>query len=642
MRRVLAVVVLALAVLAAAPARADEVRHGYQHTTGIPTFVAEPDRAYVTAAAGVETARTFVSAPAPFALAAASATGDPVLGACPLTSPLTDDGERSAETAPSVDCSSVTPVEPTADGTWLVAMEPWPAHGVAIVPLLEPTTTFEIAFDTTATEVLPGAAPTAPTTVAATSRPTTAPSSAPDAPPSFAIDPPPSVAAPPIVDDLPVVSTVAAAVPETVTRALGRVADPSALVVLPAVAIVVGGALLLRRRYPTVVLPEAAARPMGGAAALLVLPVLLLSEANVYKLGLVLIVLTAAIGLHVLVTWSGELSLAQAPLVGLPAFTVAKLSADHDISAVHLLPVAVAVGVLAGAVVGIPALRARGLQVALVTLAAGVAIDRFFFTREWVVGPPGGASVPTPRIGPIELATSRSMWPLLVAVVLGGVAAAWLLDRSKVGRGLRWVKAHPEAAASYGIPVSRYRASAYALAGGFAGLAGGLTTIWVQRLTPQAFPLSLSFTYLIIVALAGRGFVGGVAAAALAVEGGRLFLAGGGALIAYAAPLGLILTLTRHQTGLNGLGRQAAALVKERTMQHQIRIRTIVGAVIVAVGFAAIALAWYHAGNTDQVWVQNQELLSGGVGGLALVVVGSALLMVDWLASVLTRDDTAA
>ena len=645
MRRALAIAVLALAVLAAAPASAEEVRHGYQHTTGVPTVVAEPDRAYVAATAGIETARTFVSAPRPFALVAASATGDPVLGACPLTSPLTADGERSAETAPSVDCSSVTPVERTADGSWLVSMEPWPVNGVAIVPMLEPTTTFEIAFDTTATKSLAVDAPAPPTTAVRTAAP--APAAAPlptgDAPTqSFAVAPPPSIDAPVSPGRAPVAAAVAAAVPETVTRALGRVADPSSLVVLPAVAVIVGGALLLRRRYPTIVVSEAAARPVGGAVALALVPVLLLSEANVYKLGLVLIVLTAAIGLHILVTWSGELSLAQAPLVGLPAFTVAKLSADHDISAVHLLPVAVVVGVVAGALVGIPALRARGLQVALVTLAAGVAIDRFFFTREWVVGPPGGASVPTPTLGPIELATSRSMWPLLVAVVLGGVAVAWLLDRSKVGRGLRWVKAHPDAAASYGIPVSRYRATAYALAGGFAGLAGGLTTIWVQRMTPQAFPLSLSFTYLIIVALAGRGFVGGVAAAALAVEGGRLFLAGGGALIAYAAPLGLILTLTRHQTGLNGLGRQAAALVKERTMQHQIRTRTIIGTVIVAVGFAAIVLAWYHAGNTDQVWIQNQELLSGGIGGLALVVVGSALLMVDWLASVLTRDDRAA
>ena len=45
----------------------------------------------------------------------------------------------------------------------------------------------------------------------------------------------------------------------------------------------------------------------------------------------------------------------------------------------------------------------------------------------------------------------------------------------------------------------------------------------------------------------------------------------------------------------------------------------------------AIALAWYHAGNTDQLWIQNQELLSGGIGGGALVVLGAALLIRDAL-----------
>src|SRR5204863_4287113 len=112
--------------------------------------------------------------------------------------------------------------------------------------------------------------------------------------------------------------------------------------------------------------------------------------------------------------------------------------------------------------------------------------------------------------------------------------------------------------AAFGVPVARYRTLAYVLAGGFAGFSGALTAMWVQRLTPQAFPLTKSFTYLIVVALAGRGFVGGVAAAASIIEGGRLFLPNADALLTYGAPLGLIVTLTRYPTGLNGFGRRLA------------------------------------------------------------------------------------
>jgi hypothetical protein len=176
--------------------------------------------------------------------------------------------------------------------------------------------------------------------------------------------------------------------------------------------------------------------------------------------------------------------------------------------------------------------------------------------------------------------------------------------------------------------------------------------MWVQRLTPQAFPLNLSFTYLIIVALAGRGFIGGVAVAAAFVEGGRLFIASGGAVIAYLAPAGLILTLTQHRAGLNGLGRQIAGRLrrerKERVMSAMktppsrgIHWWALAGVVGIATGFAAIGLAWYHLGNTRQVWIQNQELLSGGIGGLALVVLGVGLLIVDRLTTTRAQDPVA-
>jgi hypothetical protein len=63
-----------------------------------------------------------------------------------------------------------------------------------------------------------------------------------------------------------------------------------------------------------------------------------------------------------------------------------------------------------------------------------------------------------------------------------------------------------------------------------------------------------------------------------------------------------------------------------------LRVVPIVGAVAIALGFVGIGTAWYHAGNTSQLWIQNQELLSGGLGGIALVAVGCTVLVVDQLA----------
>jgi hypothetical protein len=270
-----------------------------------------------------------------------------------------------------------------------------------------------------------------------------------------------------------------------------------------------------------------------------------------------------------------------------------------------------------------------------------VAIDRFFFTKDWLIGGGAGAQVSVPTLGPFTFASARALYPLLALFLALAVMVAWALHRSKVGRAWLWVKAQPDAAAAFGVPVARYRLGAYAVAGAYAGFSGGLTAMWVQHLTPAAFPPSRSFTYLIAVALAGPGFLGGLAAAVAVLEGGRLFLPNADALLAYGAPIGLVMTLTRYRNGLNGAIAALAGAVSSRRESAMddapvtaptLRVVPIIGAVAIALGFIGIGTAWYHAGNTSQLWIQNQELLSGGLGGIALVAVGCTVLVVDQLA----------
>jgi hypothetical protein len=133
-------------------------------------------------------------------------------------------------------------------------------------------------------------------------------------------------------------------------------------------------------------------------------------------------------------------------------------------------------------------------------------------------------------------------------------------------------------------------------------------------------------------------------------------------VISYLGPVALLVNLTVYKAGLNGAGRDLMAklsrsqnrlssngrglpvegrepdvdggLVAEARRAPAIGsgsqppgIASILSVIGIAAGFLAIGLAWYHSGNTDQVWIQNQELLSGGVGGLALVVLGVGVLL---------------
>jgi branched-chain amino acid transport system permease protein len=375
----------------------------------------------------------------------------------------------------------------------------------------------------------------------------------------------------------------------------------------------------------------------------------LASETVAYRLGLVAIFFVGAIGLHILVNWAGELSLAHAAFVGLPAFAVAQVSSHSGLSPILALPVGVLVGVLLGLVVAVPALRARGLQVALVTLAVGIAIGRFFFVRSWVIGSSGGIRVPVPSLLGIRFDTSRSLLPVLAAVVLLAALAAGAILESKVGRALSLVRANPDAAAAMGIPVAMYRSVVYAVAGGFAGLAGYAYVFWVQRVGSKAFPLELGFTYLVIAVLAGKGGLTGLALSAALIEGGQVFSIIPHDFALYLGPMALIFNVTRYQEGFNGVLRETrerfgnrrgvAVMTSDRGIGSRwragrggaIRLPVVVAGLLLIAGFSALALAWYHVGNTDQLLIQNQEIVSGGLGGLGLIVVGSMLLVRDAL-----------
>jgi branched-chain amino acid transport system permease protein len=389
----------------------------------------------------------------------------------------------------------------------------------------------------------------------------------------------------------------------------------------------------------------------SGALAIALVP-MLFDEVTVYNAGLVLIFVIAALGLHLLVNWAGQLSLAHAGMVGLPALVVIAVSETHQISPLYLLPVGVAVGAATGIVVSFPAMKAQGLQIALVTLTAGIAINRFFLEQKWLVGDSGSRSAAAPTLGPFSFRTSKDLYVMLLVIVAITLVVFWSLMHSKLGRAWLWIAADQPAASAFGVPVGTYKVAAYGAAGAFAGLGGAMLVAWVRQLSPQAFPTTLSFTYLLAAVLAGAGFAGGVVVAGLLIMGGPLIFTGSSSevnrVISYLGPVALLVNLTVYKAGLNGAGRnlmqklsrsQDRLALNGRTLRVETRGRdvdvggqslapaSIIGAILIAAGFLAIGLAWYHSGNTDQVWIQNQELLSGGVGGLAFVVLGVGVML---------------
>jgi branched-chain amino acid transport system permease protein len=687
------------------------VAHSAQASTGVdqqawaqtgpaPILNAQAGHLYVASTAGEETARSFVHVDiagasqidiAAMHLVVTEVSGDsmslttPSIAACALARGFVAKDGQVKGTVPPTDCSLRAEATGASDGSWRIDLKvfahSWtsgPNFGLALFPVIDsPATTTRIAFDATKTQlegIAPPSAAVSPSINPNTVGPATSAASSLSPASSPALTPSP-------VSPLPASPAVS---PPLLAASSGRgrqaqtPAAPSSRALLPrrtastppafpffaALVGMAGVAVALRGRVPRRTAGLRSRRSqervaiLGWAAVLAIaLAPLLLGEITAYNAGLVLIFIVVALGLHLLVNWAGQLSLAQAGMLGVPALSVAALSEAHGLSPLYLLPVGVALGAATGALIALPALKAQGLQVALVTLTAGIAINRFLLEQGWLVGKSGARHAAIPSLGPLRFSTTKGLYVPLLALTVLTIAFFWMLMHSKIGRAWLWIGANPDAASAFGVPVVAYKIAAYAAAGAFAGMGGTMLVAWVRHLTPQAFPTSLSFTYLLVAVLAGAGFAGGIVLGGLVIAGGPLFFSSASGevnrAISYLGPIVLIANVTLYKAGFNGAGRalmkklyeststgrrfgpgpieEDSQLVSGRAGHDRIGL-TLIGAVVAIVaGFGAIGLAWYHSGNTNQLWIQNQELISGGVGGLALVLVGVGLLICDQL-----------
>jgi branched-chain amino acid transport system permease protein len=265
--------------------------------------------------------------------------------------------------------------------------------------------------------------------------------------------------------------------------------------------------------------PIVAGLVVAGFAALL------LTEGS-YRFGVItsMIVALMALSLVVLTGFVGQISLAQAAFAGSAGFVLSKIGTGLPFP-LSLLVAALAATAL-GLLVAVPALRVRGVQLAVVTLAAGVAIEQLVFQNPRLTGASGNL-IPDARILGVDLAVRRgaelARWQFgaLVLVVLTVAALAVAnLGRSGTGRALLAVRSNERAAASIGVDVAAAKLMAFGLSAFLAGLGGALLGYSRGQLSADSFGVSVSLTLLAFAYLGGISSVGGaLVAGALAPLG---------------------------------------------------------------------------------------------------------------------------
>jgi len=207
----------------------------------------------------------------------------------------------------------------------------------------------------------------------------------------------------------------------------------------------------------------------------------------------------------------GQLSLCQATFAGVGAFTAAQLALHAGLPVLFGAVVGAAAAMVIGALAALPALRLRGLPLALLTLSLALLADNVVFPITAISGPTTGLVVPRPQIGPINLGTesTKAFFVLALVILVLCALAVRRFQRGTLGRFLAAMRTSPLAAASIGIDLNRTKVVVFALSAALAGLGGALYGSLQQSITPVDFNYQFSLIFVVVVATTGVATVEG-------------------------------------------------------------------------------------------------------------------------------------
>src|ERR687888_2610001 len=239
----------------------------------------------------------------------------------------------------------------------------------------------------------------------------------------------------------------------------------------------------------------------------LVIP-LTLHEYYLSIANLVWISVIGALGLNILVGYTGQVSIGHGAFMSVGAYTAANFATRLDAPWPVNLVAGGLMAALVGAVVGVPSLRIKGLYLAIATLAGQLIIE---WTINHVTFISGGVQasieVPRPTVAGYVISTQRQMYFLLLVFVVLAIVGTLNLMRSRVGRAFIAIRDQDIAAEIIGIDIFRYKLLAFAISSFYAGVTGVLYTYYLGIANYEQFQIGVSIDYLAMIIIGGLGSV---------------------------------------------------------------------------------------------------------------------------------------
>ena len=286
-----------------------------------------------------------------------------------------------------------------------------------------------------------------------------------------------------------------------------------------------------------------------------------LVTSNATSLSLATVMAFSVVGLSVgvITGLAGELSLGQFALAGIGAagsFLVARATGNYVLA---FLAAGMA-GAVASLVVGLPALRIRGLMLAATSLSFTLVVQGWLLQQPQLLG--AGVTPGQPRFGPLVVDTGRKDYYLALLVLGLTILLVWNVRRTGLGRMFIALRDNEYAARAFTVRATARRLQAFAVAGFIAGVGGALFTHSLSVISSATFPPDLSISAVAMAAIGGLGTLFGPILGGLYIFGVPAFLPLDSAALA-ASALGWLILLLYFPSGLAGLiGRIRSSIVE--------------------------------------------------------------------------------
>ncbi|MFC6152607.1 ABC transporter permease [Nocardioides yefusunii] len=349
--------------------------------------------------------------------------------------------------------------------------------------------------------------------------------------------------------------------------------QPSVVDVLPLLIVVVtlfafGGKIPARGntgevRMPAVPTPSFKPVVFVGLVAIVAVAMVLTSGTWRYAVISSVIMTVLALSVVLLTGYLGQISVATIAFAGIGGFLLSKLGNSWGVPFPANMLLAVLGATVVGVVVGLPALRIRGAQLAVVTMAAAVALQNFVLNNT-ALTPITGNPVKSPELFGYSFGVTQGSTPITLQFGLFALFFTALMTwaviailRGATGRAFLAVRSNERAAASAGIDVAGTKVLGFALSSFLAGVGGCLIAFSHGHVSGSSYSIVAGLTLLAMVYLGGITSVSGAVIAGVAAPLGLLYTLlnntfEAGQYYSLIASLLLIVTAVLNPTGIAG------------------------------------------------------------------------------------------